>query len=108
MLNMDIKSLPKHYDELQQKLNVSVYVFFWLITDYLWEIGIWETMLNEKNAYLNDANRYVVVKGGVYIYTEDTLTGDGIYFYRILGCQIPLDMLNMMRSKLLLLDWYVK
>ena len=54
MFHMNIKSLPKHFDELQQYLNVLKYDFS--------VIGISETWLSENNAGLYDLSGYVTIK----------------------------------------------
>ena len=55
MFHMNIKSLPKHFGELQQYLNMLEYDFSL--------IGISETWLNENNTDLYDLNGYVTIKG---------------------------------------------
>ena len=74
MFHMNIKSLPKHFDELQQYLNMLEYDFS--------VIGISETWLNENNADLYDLNGYVTIKGyrkqkrggGVSLYIRDEIS----------------------------------
>ena len=55
MFHMNIKSLPRHFDELQQYLDMLEYDFSL--------IGISETWLNENNVDLYDLNGYVTIKG---------------------------------------------
>ena len=84
MFHMNIKSLPKHFDELQQYFNVLKYDFS--------VIGISETWLSENNAGLYDLSGYVTIKccrkerrgGGVSLYIRDeipfTTRSDLAYF----------------------------
>ena len=84
MFHMNIKSLPKHFDELQQYLNVLKYHFS--------VIGISETWSSENNADLYDLSWYVTIKccrkerrgGGVSLYIRDeipfTTRSDLTYF----------------------------
>ena len=73
MFHMNIKSLPKHFDELQQYLYMLQYDFS--------VIGISETWLNENKAGLYDLNSYVIIKGcrkqrrggGVSLYNHDEI-----------------------------------
>ena len=73
MFHMYIKSLPKHFDELQQYLNVLKYDFS--------VISISETWLSENNADLYDLSWYVTIKccrkerrgGGVSLYIRDEI-----------------------------------
>ena len=55
MFHMNTKSLPKHFDELQQYLHMLEYDFS--------AIGISETWLNYNNADLYDLNGYVTING---------------------------------------------
>ena len=55
MFHMNIKRLPKHFDELQQYLNMLKCGFS--------VIRISETWLNENNTDLCDLNGYVTLKG---------------------------------------------
>ena len=74
MFHMNIKSLPKHFDELQQYLHMLEYDFSL--------IGISETWLNENNVDLYDLNGYVTIKGcrkerrggGVSLYIRDEIS----------------------------------
>ena len=73
MFHMNIKSLPKHFDELQQYLDVLKYDFS--------VIGISETWLNEYNTDLYELSGYVTIKccrkerrgGGVSLYIRDEI-----------------------------------
>ena len=74
MFHVNIKSLPKHFDELQQYLHMLAYDFSL--------IGISETWLNENNVDLYDLNGYVTIKdcrkerrgGGVSLYIRDEIS----------------------------------
>ena len=74
MFHMNIKSLPKHFGELQQYLDMSAYD--------LSVIGISETWLNENDADLYDRNGCVTIKGcrkqrrggGVSLYIHDEIS----------------------------------
>ena len=55
MFHMNIKSLPKHFDEFQQYLNMLEYDCS--------VIGISEIWLNKNNVDLYDINGYVTIKG---------------------------------------------
>ena len=84
MFHMNIKSLPKHFDELQQYLDMLEYDFS--------VFGISETWMNEHNADLYDLNGYVTIKGcrkqrrggGVSLYNRDEIsfaTGNDLGFF---------------------------
>ena len=74
MFHMNIKSLPKHFDELQQYIN--------MIENDFSVIGISKTWLNENNADLYDLNGHVTIKGcrkqrrgcGVPLYIRDEIS----------------------------------